>query len=314
MTHVNIMKILVIGDLHGERPVIRTKDFDCMVCVGDFCSDKKVSKLYKEWFRHIKKNPENHLDVDDFFLSMGYSEKRIDRLEVESLRIGKKILKYLSSFGRPIFLVPGNWDQSYGESRIKDMKKNEYNYFKTWLDKFNGDGINPKLIKGLKNVFDCQFEMHEFMGANFIGYGLSNASENPSENSRGLKFNKKEFDLLKKTYENIVKRLIASYGDKKNNLPSVFISHNVPHNTRLDVIKDKDSYAYKKHLGSSVSRVFCLRRKPELCLCGHIHEGKGKCKLGKTIIVNPGKGKEAQVLIDFDEARGKVRKVKFLEK
>jgi len=308
------MKILVIGDLHGERPVIRTKEFDCMVCVGDFCSDKKISKLYKDWFNHIKKNPNEHLDAEDFFLSVGYDEKRINKLEVESFRIGKKILKYLSSFGRPIFLVPGNWDQSYGETKIKDEKKNDYNYFKSWLDKFNTDGINPKLVKGLKNVFDCHFEMHDFMGVNFIGYGISNAPENPLDTCRDLDLNKKELDKLKGAYKKILERLIGSYGDKNNKLPCIFISHNVPYNTRLDVVRDKDSYAHKKHLGSSVSRAFCFRRKPELCICGHIHEGKGRCRLGKILVVNPGRGKEAQVLIDFDEVRGKVKKVEFLEK
>jgi len=306
------MKILVIGDLHGEKPVVRTRGFDCIVCVGDICGDKKISKLYKEWFKYKKKNPEDSLDVDEFFLSIGYGEKKIKKLEAESLRTGKKILKYLSSFGRPIFLVPGNWDQSYGESRIKDMTKSEYNYFKVWLDRFNGNEINPKLIKGLRNIFDCQFEMHNFMGVNFIGYGLSCANENPVTSLDKESFSKKEFDLLKNSYNKIVDRLINSYGDKNNKLPCVFISHNVPYNIKLDVIKEKNSFAYGKHLGSSVSRVFCLRRKPDLCLAGHIHEGKGKCVLGKTLVVNPGYGKEAKVLIDFDEVSGKVRGVNFL--
>ena len=35
------MKILVLGDLHGEKPKLRIKDFDAIVCFGDVCSDKE---------------------------------------------------------------------------------------------------------------------------------------------------------------------------------------------------------------------------------------------------------------------------------
>jgi len=306
------MKILVVGDLHGEKPVIITRDFDCIVCVGDFCDDKKISKLYKAWFSYIRDNSEDILDIDEFFLSKGYNEKKFAKLDAESFKSGKKILKYLSGFGRPVFLVPGNWDQSYGETKIKDINKNDYNYFKAWLDKFNNDGINPKLIKGLRNVFDCSFEMHNFCGVNFIGYGVSSSSENPLDSEDVGVYNKKELTKLKGAYNKILDRLITSYGDRKNKMPCVFISHNVPYNTKLDVIKDKDSYLHKKHMGSSVSRAFCLKIKPVLCLAGHIHEGKGRCKLGNTMVVNPGYGKESQVLIDFDEVKGKSRSIEFL--
>jgi Icc-related predicted phosphoesterase len=308
-----IMKILVIGDLHGRKPIIKNGDFDCMVCVGDICSDKKIAPLYKKWFTHIKENSDNYLDSDDFFESIGYNEKKMKRLEAESFRVGKEILKYLDGFDKPIFLVPGNWDQSWGESMIKNMNKSDYNYIKTWLDRLNGDGVNPKLLKGLKNVCDCQFKVREFLEINFIGYGLSNNLENPLRHKK-RSFSKVELVKLKFAYKKLIDRLISSYGDKKNRLPCIFISHNTPYKTKLDVIKDKNSYAYKKHLGSSVARLFCLRKKPVLCLCGHIHEGRGKCKLGKTLVVNPGYGEKAQVLIDFDEIRGKVRKVEFMKK
>jgi len=55
----------------------------------------------------------------------------------------------------------------------------------------------------------------------------------------------------------------------------------------------------------------CLRHKPLLCIGGHIHEGYGKDKIGETILINAGYGRDAQVLVDLNEKTGKIRKIKF---
>ena len=64
---------------------------------------------------------------------------------------------------------------------------------------------------------------------------------------------------LKKAYNALSQKLDKAYDKKKNKLPTIFISHNVPYNTRLDIVNDKKSYAYKKHLGSMVARKFCQK-------------------------------------------------------
>ena len=96
--------------------------------------------------------------------------------------------------------------------------------------------------------------------------------------------------------------------------PLIFISHNIPYNTKLDIGKDKNSYAYKKHLGSYVARKFCEKYQPLLCVGGDVHEGKGKDKIGKTILINPGFGKDAQVLIELNQEKGKIKKIEFYKK
>ena len=45
------MKILVIGDLHGRKPKIHFKDFDCVIQVGDVCDDSKFRPYIKKWFK-----------------------------------------------------------------------------------------------------------------------------------------------------------------------------------------------------------------------------------------------------------------------
>ncbi len=50
------MKILVIGDLHGRKPKIHFKDFDCIIQIGDVCNDKEFRPFVNRWFRAIKKD------------------------------------------------------------------------------------------------------------------------------------------------------------------------------------------------------------------------------------------------------------------
>ena len=304
------MKILVIGDLHGRKPRIHFKDFDCIIQVGDVCDDSKISPYIKEWFKLLKKEEISMTDEDFIISKIG--KKNFKRYERESLKKGKEILKYLDSFGKPIFMVAGNWDQSYGPSKIKNLDKSDYNYMKAFYDWYLGDKINSKLIKGLKNIKDCMHRNHESFGVNFLGYGLSSGGENLRRgNSIKLNVSKNEFEKLRKSLGKIFNKLSVAYKKRNKKFPTIFISHDIPYNTKLDVVKDKKSYAYKKHLGSYTARRFCEKYQPLLCIGGHVHEGKGKDKIGKTTVINAGFGKDANVLIDLDEKRGKIRKIEF---
>ncbi|MFB6199510.1 MAG: metallophosphoesterase, partial [Candidatus Nanohaloarchaea archaeon] len=52
------MKILIIGDCHGEKPEIPDEEFDLVLAVGDFCggNDEMRSAMFeaidtgKEWY------------------------------------------------------------------------------------------------------------------------------------------------------------------------------------------------------------------------------------------------------------------------
>ena len=315
------MKILVVGDLHGRKPVLLTKDFDVMVLVGDVCDDREIAPLYKAYFRKLKKAEEGStfLGFEKFVAWRLGGSKKLDAREKRSLKRGAEIMKYLDSFGKPIFMVGGNWDLSYGRTRIKDMNRSYYNYLKFFYDSWAGDELNPKLVKGLKNVRNCMLHNVEFGGVNFVGYGLSSAPESLKMRNVGMK-NKRvkrklgrvEICRLKKAYDKIIEKLVGAYKSRNRKLATFFVSHNVPNGTRLDVVTDKKSYAYGKHLGSSIARWFCARFKPVICVGGHIHDHRGRDRIGKTIVVNPGYGKRAQVLVDFDVEKKKVKKVEFL--
>jgi Icc-related predicted phosphoesterase len=309
------MKILVIGDLHGRKPKIHFKDFDCIIQTGDVCDDSKIGLLYKKYFEIIKENPDFGLGPDEFFIKE-VGKKRMKTYERESLEKGHKILKYLDSFEKPIFMVAGNWDQSYGNTKIKDMNKSDYNYMKAFYDWYLGDKINSKLIKGLKNIHNCMFKNYVFSKINFVGYGLSSGGEklNRNGNHRKLKLSDKEYNILKSSIDNIFNKLYSAYKKRNKEFPTLFISHNIPYDTKLDIGKNKKSYAYGKHLGSYVARKFCEKYSPLVCVGGHVHEGRGKDKIGRTLVINPGFGKDAQVLVDIDGSKDKIRNVKFYGK
>ncbi len=62
----------------------------------------------------------------------------------------------------------------------------------------------------------------------------------------------------------------------------VLVTHAPPYATKLDELMEG-------HCGSASIRKFIERFKPELAICGHIHENSGKTDhIGKTKIINPG--------------------------
>ncbi|MFC1696914.1 metallophosphoesterase [Nanoarchaeota archaeon] len=89
----------------------------------------------------------------------------------------------------------------------------------------------------------------------------------------GAKFKKVSKSFLKKIEK-----------EKKNNkhLKIVLFTHGPAYRTELDIIMEE-------HCGSKSIRDFIKQVKPELHICGHLHENEGiKDKIGSTLTVNPG--------------------------
>lgn len=304
------MKILAVGDLHGDKPKIHFKDFDAIVVVGDVCSDKEFRPLKNAWVKYLEKNPDEPVTDDEFF-TLKIGKKKVEDLYKDALKEGRKIMEFLNSLGKPIFMAPGNWDQSYGSTRIKDIEAGEYSYYKSFLDFWIGEKINPKLIKGLKNVKSIQFKLQKFKGYNFLGYGLSSLHEDPKLRGgrRKLDFTKEEYEKLLRAYDKILKKLADEYKKRDKNISTIFVTHNVPYNTKLDTLQDKESKHHKKHFGSSVARWFCDKYQPLLCIGGHMHEHFGKIKIKKTTAINVGFGSHVNTLIELE--KGKIKKIEF---
>lgn len=286
------MKFLIIGDLHGVKPVIHTNNFDAVIAPGDFCGDD-IRPYIKKWIDARSKNDlDQSLDFDDFC-----PIKTQEKLHKLSLKKGRKILEKLNKIGKPIFLVPGNWDPTIYEDGLK-----QYN---TKKNSKNDDWFN--LLKNLKNLNDVENKSANFKEISIIGHGSTSAPE-PLKKTKFDFENNLRVDYFKK----IISKLSKFF--EKNKKLKILISHNVPYNTKLDLVNAPGTYAHNKHYGSKIARKLIEKYQPILCVGGHIHEGHGKTKIGDTICINAGFGGDVNTIVEIDTKLKKVINIEFLGK
>ncbi len=238
------MRILAFGDLHGMLPKIFIKEFDIVVAPGDFCSEEIKKYFYLPfWWKIIKKS---------------IFKKEIQKAK-ESIR---NILKELNKIGKPVYVVPGNWDLT-GKGIFENII--EKDYFK-------------ETIKGLRNIKNVHLKIKDIGKYQIIGYGISYS---PNEEE-------KDYLKLRNLFEKATK-------------PVIFLSHNVPYNTKLDKVGKN---------GSIIVRQIIEEYQPILSIAGHIHEHHKKCRIKKTICINTGYGNWRNTYIEIN----KKIKIKFINK
>ncbi len=284
-----MVRILVIGDLHGQIPKINFKNVDCILAPGDFCSDDIKPLIFEtvKQFREGKK-------MVYWYEKLGKVKSR--KALNKSLKDGRKVLEYLDSFGIPVFVVPGNWDWAYGVGF-------------PW-DSFNINHFKENLIKGLKNVKSIHKKKKSFKGVDFIGFGLSNGNDYPQYKADRDLLGEKSLKRIAKRKEKSITSLSKLFEKSKQTI--IFLCHNVPFRTRLDKITDKKSPRCGQHFGSDIARDIIDKFQPKLCIGGHMHEHFGKCKVGKTTVLNTGFGKKVNTLIEIDN--NKIKTLEFYPK
>jgi|SRR3989339_389082 len=281
------MKFLIIGDLHGAMPKIKIKDFDAIIAPGDFCSDKGIRGAYAKAYKEYIKTHDMSKEWWDYC-----GKKKAKQYSMNSINRGKQILKFLDSFNKPVYLVPGNWDWTEGSTT-------------NWRF-MNKDFWNKYIMKGHKNIIDIHKKIIDIGEFAFIGYGICNGPELLRYRHYG-RFPKKKHEKSQKA----LKKLLAEYNTlfKKAKKPVIFISHNVPYKI-LDLIKDKKSVMHGYHYGSLLARRMVMKHKPLLCIGGHMHENYGKKVLGKTTVINSGFGADVNTLVEIKNNKLRIRFIK----
>lgn len=84
------------------------------------------------------------------------------------------------------------------------------------------------------------------------------------------------------TEDEILRRAEQGWKDVAGCNRKVFVPHAPPVRTTLDRLRDG------RHVGSTAVREFIERRKPDLVVCGHIHEARGMDRIGSTVVINCG--------------------------
>ncbi|MGV1097783.1 metallophosphoesterase family protein [Thiovibrio sp. JS02] len=102
----------------------------------------------------------------------------------------------------------------------------------------------------------------------FFGVGGSNPTPFHTPNE----FSEKELERL----------LAAGHAAVRHCRFRILVSHPPPHQNGTDLLSSGG------HAGSTAVRAFIEKEQPDLCLCGHIHEARGKDTIGRTRIINPG--------------------------
>ncbi len=283
------MKILAIGDFHGEFPrefekIIDREKIDLVVSNGDYFP----FHYRKLWFEHC------YLKETELWEVIGKEEYK--KLVLKDLRDGEKALRKLNALKVPVFTVIGNIDYTRSID-VMDYKKNKKHYW-SWDDQ---DFFSP-IIKKYNNIKRFDYSYFKFGEYVFIGaYGSS--------------FPGKPKSKTYKKHRKILDKLFRKFRKENKEKKVIFVSHNVPFNTRLDLIGDKaDSKVRGKHYGSKLVRRIINKYQPILHFGGHIHESTGMQNVGKTLCINPGSAHEGKgAIIELDESgKGKVR-VKFIK-
>lgn len=96
---------------------------------------------------------------------------------------------------------------------------------------------------------------------------------------------------------------------EKASEPVIFLTHNVPFNTPLDLIRNEESPRNGDHFGSLITRDMIERYNPLLSIGGHIHENFGKYRLKDTLCINSGFGSDVNTLVELEDS--KVKNLKF---
>lgn len=296
------VKFLVVGDLHGNMPKIHSEDFDAIICPGDICGDD-MRKYIDEIIMMRSELGENiEIDMDEFC-----SEKERNKLEKLSIKKGREVLKKLNSFGKPVFLVPGNWDHTpYEDGVFEDFEK---------ISKAEENIWKNEILRGFENIVDVEYKKKSFKGITIIGHGSTSGPEPIEQHPPEAFDSEEEFIKYVMRYNFFAKVFmkLSNYMQKETK-PVILISHNVPHNTKLDLVDKPSSYAHRKHYGSITARLLIDNFSPLLCVGGHIHEGYGKQKIKNTMCINAGFGGDVNTLIEINPKENKILKIDFLGK
>ncbi|UCD20959.1 MAG: metallophosphoesterase [archaeon] len=304
------MRILVIGDFHGHMPVFLNKIFkkekpDLIVSQGDFSGNDRISKIFFKYY--YAKNSRERKKIPKKIRNL---KIKLERKSVES---GIAILKKFKKLKKPFYAIRGNWDpvpyQWYydigGDSQIE---KDPY------LNKFN-------------RVFEKGFELIDFKFKDLKDFVIvaGSSSTHPGKiDKKSLNrflnkyketdpvYAKRRIEIKKRQYHLREKRLIKAFQKaRKSKKLTIFLTHNIPYNTKLDVImaKNADKRAKGQHYGSYLDKVMIKRFKPNLVICGHMHENPGIIKIGKTTVVNPGASLDKRYAV-IELGKNKIKSVK----
>ena len=284
------MKILAIGDFHGKFPeklkkIARGKDIDLILSIGDYAGIDDFRPYLRKTFKAREKG--KNVWLEDIA-----GKKKYRKLLKKDYAAGKIILKELNKLGIKTFSVFGNGD-----------------WYRCFYNKTNRDYI--LFIKKLKFIKDINRSKASFKKLRIVGFGgyLDPDIYFTKKGKKAIADNESINKKRKKRYSREGESLMRLMKYK----PNILLIHYTPYKC-LDTLGEKGYMLTGSNMGVSFYNKAIKKYKPALVICGHMHENQGKCKIGKTFVINTGAAGEGKAaLIDFDEEKKRVKGVRFIQ-
>jgi len=257
------MKILAIGDPHGHIDKIRKismKGVDLILITGDLGSANLMRQMA---FENIERKRKGLPEKEN-------SPAKKKRAFMEAYTSSMRIIRYLARFA-PVITIYGNVESTNVQTR-KQSKELGFP-----LPFLTDD------LKALPNVSVINNRLRNFDGVRIGGLDYfvdTNWVQDfkPSEYRNSIKAAKKSTEKAR--------RILKKWG-----YVDILLHHQPPYGF-LDKVTFASAPRHwrRKHAGSKVILQYLKTYQPRYSLCGHIHEGKGRKRIGNTLVYNLGVG------------------------
>jgi Icc-related predicted phosphoesterase len=306
------VRIFFATDIHGSevcwRKFLNAGKFhkaDVLIMGGDMTGKAMVPIVQSNGGWEVTLQEQRHeLRGEDELVAM---EKRIRDRGYYPIRLTREELQAWSA------------DQALVDARFKDEMLRSVEAWMALADeRLGGTGIRCVVSPANDDMFEIdpiidRAEHVQLGEANTIALdGFTLVSTGWANPTPWKTFRELPEDELRSRIDG----LVATVPDRQR---AIFNFHAPPYASNLDAAPQLD--ADMKYVaggqalvpvGSKAVRESILDYGPALSLHGHIHEGKGAVKLGRTLAVNPGSSYEDGVLqaaiVDLDAKKGEVKR------
>ena len=259
------MRILAIGDPHGSLDKIKQipiKDVDLILLTGDL---GKADLARKRSFENTKRKQQGLPKIKDTA-----QERRAIHNEIHNSTL--EILRYLSKYA-PVYAIQGN----VGIPNVSQVREDYEKY-----------GIRlPSTRERLKRMASIQIVKNRLRVLEGLRIGFL---EYFTDTSWVREFKPKDYQKsMRKAKRQTGKARIVlnSFGSSLD----ILVCHQPPFGF-LDKVSfpGAPEHWQGKHAGSKVILDYIQEGQPRYVFCGHIHEGEGMKRIGKTEVYNLGVG------------------------
>jgi Icc-related predicted phosphoesterase len=306
-----MLKVFYATDLHGSevcwRKLVNAGPFygaDVVICGGDM-TGKAMLPIVGDGARWEVTFQDNRYSLDSEDQVQGIEKKIINR-GYYPVRVSREEMAALVA------------DQSLVDERFKEaMLSTVQRWMDIAEDKLAGTDIRIIVCPGNDDMFEVDrviagsdvVEMGEARVLDLNGFSMvSMGWTNPTPWNT---YREAPEDKLRTRIEKMV-------GQAHDLRRTIFNFHAPPFGSNLDDAPALDAELQPllggramRPVGSKAVREAIVEHQPLLSLHGHIHEGKGTQRMGKTLAVNPGSAYEEGVLqasiLELDEKRGKIK-------